>query len=62
MNLGKILNMFVPAEDVVVLQLLLISQIQQVIIELCENVEVSESQMVPHEKRSALQILLQMLS
>ena len=54
--------MFVPSVQIVVLIFLLISEFNQVIVELGEHIEVSKSDMGANKKGSILQIFLQMLS
>ena len=61
MDLRQILDMLVPPEQIIVLQFLLISQIQQVVIEVREHEEICEAEVAAHEEGSALQVLLQML-
>ena len=61
MHLRQILDMLVPPEQIIVLQFLLISQIQQVVIEVREHEEICEAEVAAHEEGSALQVLLQML-
>ena len=61
MDLRQILDMLIPPEQIIVLQFLLISQIQQVVIEVREHEEICEAEVAAHEEGSALQVLLQML-
>lgn len=54
--------MLIPAEEVVVLELLLVSHLQEVIVELGEHVEVCESNMSSHEEGPLLQVFLKVLT
>ena len=53
--------MLVPPEKVVVLLLLLISELQDVVVELGEHKKVGKGNVISHEKGPSLQMLLKVL-
>ena len=57
----QVLDVFIPTEEIVVLELLFIREVDKVIVELCKHVEIGEGNMVPHEESPVLEKLLQML-
>ena len=61
-NLWQVLEVFVPSEEIVVLNLLLVGHLQQVVVELGKHEEIGEGKVVSNEKGSTLQVLLQMLN
>lgn len=53
-DLGQVLNMFVPPEQVIVLQFLLIGHLHNVFIELSEHVKICKGDVIADEKGLAL--------
>jgi hypothetical protein len=58
LDLWQVLDVFVPTEEIVVLEFLLITEVDKVVVELREHVEVSEGNVVAHKESPVLEILL----
>lgn len=60
-DLREVLDVLVPAEQVVVLQFLLVGQFDEVVVELGEHVEVCEGDVIADKEGLVLQMLLKVL-
>lgn len=54
LDLWQMLDVFVPAEEIIVLKLLLVSEINDIVVEVSKHVEVCEGDVVAYEEGSIL--------
>jgi hypothetical protein len=62
LNRSHILDVFVPTEQIVVLKFLLISHLEQIIVELGEHVKICECEVASHKEGPALKMFLEVFA
>lgn len=61
-NLGEVLDVFVPSEEIIVLNLLFVGHLEQIVIKLSEHVEICESYVSAYKESSLFEMFLEILT